>query len=283
MPELPEVENIRIQLERFLVGHKIEKVVVNYRKTLTDGEDKLVGGKVVEVKRYAKALSVNLDNEFSFVMHVKMTGQPIYRGPNLKNPPNLSEKVVGGVPGKHTHVIFYLDKGGALYFNDYRKFSWIKVVKTNDVKNLDYIKKLGPEPLDGLTETMFKEILGQTSKGIKVLLMDQSKISGVGNIYANDALFLAKVHPSRRSSGLSEKETSALYHAIENVLKRGLKFHGASEQAFVTPDGNTGEYQEHTLVYDKKGEDCVNACGGKIEKIKLGGRGTYFCPRCQKK
>ena len=283
MPELPEVENIRIQLENFLVGHKIEKVRVNHRKTLTEDEDKLVGGKVVEVKRFAKALSVDLDNGFSFVMHVKMTGQPIYRGPNLKNPPDLSEKVVGGVPGKHTHVIFYLDKGGVFYFNDYRKFGWIKVVRTSDVINLDFIKKLGPEPLDGLTEAIFKEILGQTSKGVKVLLMDQSKISGVGNIYANDALFLAKIHPARSSSSLSEKEITSLYQAIEDVLKRGLKLHGASEQAYVTPDGKTGEYQEHTLVYGREGENCPNTCGGKIEKIKLGGRGTYFCLSCQKK
>ena len=282
MPELPEVENIRIQLENFLVGHKIEKVKVNYRKTLPEDEEKLIGGNVVKVNRFAKALSVSLDNDYSFVMHVKMTGQPIYRGPNLEKPPDLSKKVVGGVPGKHTHVIFYLDKEGVLYFNDYRKFGWIKVVKTSDVENLDYIKKLGPEPLDGLTEELFKEILRSSGKGIKVLLMDQSKISGVGNIYANDALFLAKVQPSRRSSSLSEKETIALYHSIEDVLKRGLKFHGASEQAFVTPDGNIGEYQEHTLVYDREGEDCLNKCGGKIKKTKLGGRGTYFCSSCQK-
>lgn len=282
MPELPEVENIRIQLENFLVGHKVEKVKVNYRKTLPEDEEKLVGGKIIKVNRYAKALSVDLDNDYSFVMHVKMTGQPIYRGPNLKNPPELSKKIVGGVPGKHTHVIFYLDKGGILYFNDYRKFGWIKVVKTKDLGNLDFINKLGPEPLDGLTEEMFKEILKTSGKGIKVLLMDQSKISGVGNIYANDALFLAKVYPSRKSSSLSEKEMVSLYHAIEDVLKNGLKFHGASEQAFVTPDGKTGEYQEHTLVYDREREDCLNKCGGKIKKIKLGGRGTYFCPSCQK-
>lgn len=170
-----------------------------------------------------------------------------------------------------------------LYFNDYRKFGWIKVVKTKDVKDMDFIKKLGPEPLKDLTLKEFKNITKSTTKAIKLLLMDQTKISGVGNIYANDALYLAKINPFTKSKDIEDKKIESLYNAIEDVLKKGLKYHGASEQAFVTPDGNSGEYQNYTLVYGKKGESCSNLCGGKIEKIKLGGRGTYFCPICQKK
>jgi formamidopyrimidine-DNA glycosylase len=282
MPELPEVESIRLQLEHFLIGHKIISIKVNNRKTLAQDEDKLVNAKIKSVRRFGKALCIDLDNGYSAVVHLKMTGQFIYRGPRLKNPPPLDKKLVGGAPGKHTHVIFELDKKGILYFNDYRRFGWIKIVKTAQVKNFDFIKKLGPEPLDGLTPEKFSEIIGKTSRSIKLLLMDQTKIGGIGNIYANEALFLAKINPKTPAESLSHKEIKTLYKAIEIALKKGLKFKGASEQSFVNPDGTTGNFQDHTLVYGRQGEVCPNNCGGKIKKIMLGSRGTFFCSNCQK-
>lgn len=292
MPELPEVESIRIKLEKYLIGHKVEKVKVNYAKALQGDPKNLIGGKVKKIRRFGKVLSIDTDNGYSAVIHIKLTGQLIYRGPNLKEPPNLSKKVTGGVPGKHTHVVFELDKGGvllddksqraALYYNDVRKFGWIKIVKTDKVEEIDFIKKLGPEPLDGLTFEKFKEILGSTRRSIKTLLMDQSKIGGVGNIYANDALWKAKVHPERPADKLKEDEIKKLYKAIEEVLKAGLKYEGASELAYVSPSGEEGNYQDHSLVYGREGEPCRRHKDTKIEKKKVAGRGTYYCPACQR-
>ena len=282
MPELPEVESIKIQLERFLLGHTIAKVQVNHRKILTEGEDKLVGGKITAVRRFGKALAIDTNNGYSTVAHVKMTGQFIYRGPYLKAPPALPKKVAGGAPGKHTHVIFHLDKDGILYFNDYRRFGWIKVVKTSEVKSLPFIASLGPEPLDGLTHKHFSLLVSKTKRAIKLLLMDQTKIAGVGNIYANDALWLAKINPVRPAASLSPREIKALYSAIEKVLRQAIKNGGSSEIAFVNPDGTEGSYQNHFLVYDREGEPCPRCRKAKIKKLRLGSRGTYFCPKCQK-
>ena len=282
MPELPEVESIKNQLNKFLVAHTLESVEIRYPKAFQGNPDNLIGGEVMGVRRFGKVTVIDFDNNFSLVIHIKLTGQLIYRGPKLKKPPKPSVKIFGGIDGPHTEVIFYLDKGGKLYYNDFRKFGWLKVVQTKEVENIDFIKKLGPEPLDGLTLVKFKEIVSSTGRAVKTLIMDQSKIAGVGNIYANDALYLAKIHPERKSNSLSDDEIKALYDAMEEVLKRGLKYGGASELSFVTPDGSDGKYQEHTLAYGKTGKKCTR-CVGVFEKITVGGRGTFFCPRCQVK
>lgn len=281
MPELPEVESVRKKLNDFLVGHKIEKVEVKDRKILEEGEKSLEGGRVEKIRRFGKVLSIDLDNGFSAVIHIKLTGQLIYRGPNLENPPKLSDKVHGGAPGKHTHVVFDLDRKGKLYYNDYRKFGWIKVVETDKVEEIDFIKNLGPEPLDGLTLEKFKELTSSTRRTIKTLIMDQSKMGGVGNIYANDALWLAKINPKTPANELSEEKVEELYKAIEEVLKNGLEMEGASELAFVMPSGEEGSYQDHTFVYGREGEKCKRNHDAEIKKFKLSGRGTYYCPVCQ--
>src|SRR3989344_2783584 len=173
MPELPEVETIRIQLDKFLIGHTVEKVEVKNRRILASGENLLIGGKVIKVRRFGKVTVVDLDNGYSFLVHVKLTGQFIYRGPNLKKPLNLSNKVVGVVPGKHTHVIFYFDRGGILYYNDIRQFGWIKIVQSAKLKaQNEFIGKLGPEPLvtksssgqTVLTLDLFKNILSKSKR-----------------------------------------------------------------------------------------------------------------------
>jgi len=281
MPELPEVETIRMQLDRFLRGHKVIGVYVKNRKIFEGDEKKLFGGKVLLVRRFGKVTVIDLDNGYSIITHVKLTGQFIYKGPNLVNFGQLSKKVVGGVPGIHTHVIFELDHGGKLFYNDVRRFGWMKVVKTEKVGDFPFIKKLGPEPLRDLTKEKFTEILSKTGRSIKVVLMDQTKIGGVGNIYANDALWLAKISPKRKASSLTDDESGVLFNAIVEVLKRGIKYGGASELAFVTPDGQEGKYQEHTLVYGKEGKFCLGCKKEKIKKYFLSGRGTYFCPNCQ--
>ena len=224
---------------------------------------------------------MDFDNGYSVVTHVKMTGQFVYRGPNLKNPGALSPKVVGGIPGVHTHVIFHLNKEGVLYYNDLRRFSWMKVVETKEVEELDFIKKLGPEPFKDLTKDLFIDIVLKNKRAIKVILMDQTKMGGIGNIYANDALFLAKILPERKANTLTQQIAGKLYDSIIKVLETGIKHGGASENAFVTPDGTEGNYQDHSLVYARAGQVCSNNCGGKIKKIMLSGRGTFYCPNCQ--
>lgn len=280
MPELPEVELVKLQLTKYLAGHRIISVDINYPKMFS-GDKKNLLSKVKGVRRFGKVVSIDLANNYSVLIHIKLTGQLIYRGPNLKNPQKLSNKVTGGIPGPHSHVVFHLDRGGSLFFNDVRKFGWLRTMKTSSVAKEGFVANLGPEPLSDLSLKEFQTILGKTHRMIKVLLMDQTKIGGIGNIYANDALWLAKIHPERKANELSEKETKRLYRAINKVLREGLKTGGASELAFVRPDGTEGNYQKHFLAYGKKDILCSRCKKRKFAKIKVGGRGTYFCPVCQ--
>lgn len=289
MPELPEVETMKIQLQKFLVGHTIKDIEILSNKVISGEPKNLIGGKVTDVRRFGKVSVIDLSNGYSILTHVKLTGQYIYRGSNLKNPGKLSDKVSGGIPGPHTLVIFKLDHDGVLYYNDVRRFGWIRIEKTHDVESESFIKKLGPEPFGSaqgkpslLTLEIFRQILSKTSRAIKIVLMDQTKMGGVGNIYANDALWLAQINPKTPSNQLSDQSTNQLFKAILTVLKAGLKYGGASELNFVTPDGDTGEYQNHTLVYGHEGEPCERCHKAIIEKSFLSGRGTYFCPVCQK-
>lgn len=169
MPELPEVETMRIQLEKFLVGHVIDKIEIRDKRYEIRDKEKLVGTKIDGVRRFAKVTSIDLSNGYSILTHVKLTGQYIYRGPNLphvaEGSAGLSKKVVGGVPGPHTLIIFNLDRDGKLYYNDIRRFGWIKIVKTSEVENEPFVKKLGPEPFKGLALKVFQEILSKNLKG----------------------------------------------------------------------------------------------------------------------
>ena len=281
MPELPEVEAIKLQLGKFLKGHTIKDVEIRNTKTFAGNPKDIIGGKVTGIRRFGKVSVIDLDNKFSILTHVKLTGQYIYRGPNLPDPKSLSPKVTGGVPGRHTLVIFDLDKGGKLYYNDVRRFGWIRIIKTSEVETEPFIKKLGPEPFKDLTLKIFETILTKSGRPIKIVLMDQEKMVGVGNIYANDALWKAAISPKRLANSLTETEIKKLYDAVLFVLKEGIKWGGASELAFVTPDGTEGKYQGHTLAYGRDGDPCARCHKSVIKKFFLGGRGTYWCPICQ--
>lgn len=281
MPELPEVESIRLQLEKFLIGHKILSIEIKNKRIFPDNDKDIIGAKFIKARRFGKVTVLDFDNGKSLMIHVKMTGQIIYRGPNLLNP-LASPKISGGLPGPHTHVIFTLDKGGKVYYNDFRRFGWLRIVDTKDVEGTGLVGKMGPEPFRDLTLDHFKNVLSKTKRAIKVVIMDQSKIAGVGNIYANDALYLAKINPSRPAVSLSNGEAKNLFDAIHSVLKDGMKYGGSSENSFVTPDGGEGMYQRHTLVYGKQGNLCPVCKKEKIIKTMIGGRGTYLCPNCQK-
>ena len=275
MPELPEVETIRMQLEKYIKGSIIKDIEIRNPKYEILNKSKILNSKIIAIRRFAKQLSIDLYNNYSIMIHVKMTGQLIYRGSKLKLN-NLSKKVIGGLNGKHTHLIFHLNDGD-LYYNDVRQFGWIKIVNSEQLA----VNSFAPEPLKDLTLEYFSSLLAKSKRNIKVLLMDQTKIGGIGNIYANDCLWLAGISPRSTANNLQREKVKELYKAIHTVLKAGLKYGGASEFAFITPDGQEGEYQNHTLVYGHEGQICKSCKINKIEKFFLGGRGTYVCKQCQ--
>lgn len=316
MPELPEVETIRRGLEKYVVGYTIEDVDVRLPKMVVGKVQNIIGAKIQSVRRFGKGLVIDLDNGYSLAIHVKMTGQLIFR----KVPPSFAppmaglrkgkrvrrvEDSVGELPGKHTHVIFKLktnpstslrrkseerkkmlrvaqhdNERAYLYYNDQRQFGWVKILKTADVSVLPFFKSLGKEPLKDLTRKDFAQVVASAKQPVKIVIMDQARIAGIGNIYANDALFRAKINPKRAANSLTKAETKELFDAIEAVLQKGIEAGGASEWHYVDVLGGKGKYQNFFLVYGKDGKPC-SRCGTTIERIKLGGRGTFFCPQCQ--
>jgi len=288
MPELPEVETIRLGLQKYLVGHKIIDVQIKVPKIFIGSVKQIIGAKIINLKRIGKGLIIELDNNFVLAIHLKMTGQLIYQDEKTKNIA-LSAKIGGEkLPSKYSHVIFVLDNNAFLYYNDLRRFGWIKVIKKDQLMQMPFFKEMGPEPLVAsssgqahLTLELFKKIVSSSNIVIKVLLMDQKRIGGVGNIYANEALFEAKIDPRRKAKSLSSKEIKKLHESVLDVLRKGLEYGGSSDENFVNALGQEGNYQNHTLVYGKEKEPCRN-CKNLIKKIKLGGRGTYYCPSCQK-
>lgn len=265
MPELPEVETIRMQLEKFLKGKKIIGVEVKTPKSFPDDKRKILDTRILDTRRFGKVLVIDLDNDYSLLIHFKLTGQLL----------------VNGTPGPYTRVIINFEKGEKLVFNDLRIFGWIKIANSGQVTADRFIGKLGPEPLKNLTFDLFQKALSKTARPIKIVLMDQEKIAGVGNIYTNDALWLAGISPQRTANSLQPEEQKKLYGAILKVLKSGIKYGGASDQFYIKPDGTKGKYQDHFLVYGQEGRPCIK-CREKIKKFFLGGRGTYFCPACQR-
>ena len=248
----------------------------------------IIGAKVIDIKRIGKGLIIELNNGFVLTVHLKMTGQLVFQDKTTENS-TLSKKVGGDVlPSKYSHVIFSLDKGAKLYYNDLRRFGWVKVLKKEELKDVAFFNEMGPEPKVGedlagkeLTLDYFKNTIQKGNLPVKLLLMDQKKIGGIGNIYANDALFLAGIDPRRKGKTLTDEEIEKLFKAIYEVIRKSLSYGGSSDENFVNVLGQEGNYQNHTLVYGKKGEKC-SICGATIEKIQLGGRGTYFCPKHQR-
>ena len=285
MPELPEVETIRLGLQKYLVGKRIERVEIRLPKLFEGDPRKITGANIASVRRFGKALVIDLDpstssgQAFSLAVHVKMTGQLVYVGKDRPKESRISSKV-GTVPNAFTHVIFHLSENAKLFYNDIRQFGWLKVLPTSEVEQMKFISELGPEPFKDLTPEKFKEILRDKPTAIKVLLMDQKILAGVGNIYANDALYLSKINPKRGAKHITEEEAESLYEAIHTVLKKGLELGGSSEHTYVTALGEEGAYQKHFLVYGKAGKACTK-CGSRIIRTTLGGRGTFFCEVCQ--
>jgi len=289
MPELPEVETIRRGLELGLTSQMITSVEVLWPKSFPVPEDLIqqivVGSTVKHLGRRAKVLMVELDNGYSMLFHLKMTGQMVLEKAD-------GERFAGGHPTKSmrdtlpdssTKVIFGLKSGDRLYFNDFRKFGWIKLVPTSEIGLDPLVARLGPEPLsDDFTLAGFRQqLLRHKGSAIKPTILDQSTVSGVGNIYADESLHLAKIHPLRLSGSLTSIESKRLYEAIKTIIALGIEHGGTSFAVYVNALGGKGDYLDHARVFRRQGQPCP-VCGTIIQKIRVAGRGTHLCPKCQK-
>ncbi len=266
MPELPEVETIKRELSRAVLGKKIIGVKINNPRVIRQpGKERFSKGlkntTIKNILRKGKLLILELSTGKSLIIHLKMTGQLIYPG-NLRQ----------------SRVSFKLSNNKWLDFNDRRLLGELRLL--DDWTSFKFIKELGPEPFD-LTADRFKKMLANKKTKIKPLLMDQTFISGIGNLYAAEALFRARIHPRRPSCSLTDKEKDTLFKQIQAVLKQAIDYKGSSVDQYVQLSGQPGDYAKYHKVYGREGRPCF-VCKTPIKRISLAGRGTYFCPRCQK-
>lgn len=314
MPELPEVETIKLSLEKKILGLTIKDIQILNPKSFLGDPEIIKDTKVIKVWRRAKVLGIDLESYQSSVVsrqkeknslpaedrrlmtllfHLKMSGQVIFIN-SQKSQVKSEQRFVGGhptkdmlgdLPNKHTRVIFEFSDGSHLYFNDQRKFGWIKIVRTEELENINhgYTNKLGPEPLEPefTWEILRSSIITHPSQAVKVAVLDPSVVAGVGNIYACEACFNAKINPRTKVSQLTDEALKSLHRGVLKALRDGIKYGGSTKTHFVDVDGKKGLFLDYANVYNRVGKPC-KICGTKIAKIKLGGRGTFFCPTCQK-
>ncbi len=279
MPELPEVETIRLQLQSNIVGKIIKKIKIFSQKQFIGDPKIIINQKIIEIQRKGKILSIKLSNNFYINIHLKLTGELLFA--KNRNNPIFPEIIpfthTKKMPANITRIIIYFHDKSVLFFNDLRKFGWIKI--SNNAEQPRGIDVLSSD----FTLKHFINLINSATKPIKLLLMDQEKIAGVGNIYANDALFLAKIHPLRKPRSFTKTEIVNLYKAIKKIIKQGIKHGGSSgaDEAFIHLNGKKGKHQQYFLVYQRENQPCLN-CHKPIKRIKKGGRSSFYCPICQK-
>lgn len=272
MPELPEVETIKRQLQRKIKGKTIKAVEIRLAKMVKVDKNffkkNIIGAKIKNIWRRAKLLIFELTNSYRILIHLKMSGQLIYQGE----------------AGKHTHLIYYFSDGARLIHNDLRQFGYVKLVAKEQLKELlEKKENYGPEPLaKEFTLEVFEKLLKKyPKKKIKPLLMDQTFLAGIGNLYADEILFAAGVLPLRSVGKLKPQETKKIYQNIIHILKLAIKHRGTSADLYVDTEGKPGNFVSLLKVYGREGKKCFR-CGGRIKRIKINGRSAHFCPRCQK-
>lgn len=286
MPELPEVETLRTALEKEIIGKTIKDIEVRYAGSFRDDPDQITGAKIKSVHRRAKLLWLTLSNGKSLVIHLKLTGQLIYiyDGP-------ADGGVVGGhpekvydqtPPHKHTHVIIEFTDGSHLYFNDLRKFGWMKVVESGH-ETSTMAGELGIEPLSKDFTINNLVALGKKrpKMPIKQFLMDQNIIAGIGNIYSDEILWCAKIHPFRKAGDVPPEGWKQIAKFTPEVLNLALKVGGTSFSSFRHLSGAMGKFYDYTKAYQKTGQPCKRKDGGIMERKKIGGRSAHYCPVCQ--
>lgn len=288
MPELPEVETVRIGLSQYLPGKQVASVRHDWPKGFpnaeTDVNTFLLHSTITGVRRRAKVLLIDLDTSYTLVIHLKMTGQLVFRGKDAQfgaGHPNAS--LVGELPDKSTRVSFAFTDGSHLFFNDQRKFGWVRLLPTVEVENLDFFQKVGPEPLaaDFTAADFIGRLQRRHKSGIKAVLLDQTVVAGIGNIYADESLWGAKIHPETKVQDIPQPQLVDLYAALRAVLQLSIEKGGSTDRNYVNAEGKRGSYLTFANVFRREGKDCPR-CGTTIIKTRVAGRGTHTCPFCQR-
>lgn len=313
MPELPEVETVRRGLHGLIIGRTVKKETHDTAKSFpnapADVRQFLIGSTVTNVRRRAKVLLIDLSTDYTLVIHLKMTGQLVwvnetsrqtsFRGRSEKgeltspssggeNPSSRfgaghpNDSLIGELPDRSTRVTLEFTDGSKLFFNDQRKFGWMKLLPTIEVPNIDFMKRVGPEPLEAdFTPAQFAaRFTRRTKTSIKAALLDQSVIAGVGNIYADESLWGAKIHPKRLVSSITPTEFALLYTELRSVMNLAIEKGGSTDKNYVNAEGKRGSYMDFARVFRREGQACPR-CGTTIIKFKSAGRGTHVCPVCQ--
>ncbi len=290
MPELPEVETIVRDLNKTVLGRKIEDVWSDFKKIVkkpkfSDLKKRIKGKKIEKIWRRGKNIIFELSGNKTLLIHQKLTGHlllgnwrlekgkwaSLIKGPLSEDPKN-----------RFLHLIFWLDNGQQLALSDLRKFAKVELWDSNDFKESKEFKSLGPEPLEkSFTFERFKERFKNKKGKIKQVLMDQTIIAGIGNIYSDEVLWKAKIHPFEQASKLNEKKLKKIYQAIREILPKAIKLGGESFSDFRKLSGKKGYFDKERKVYQREGEKCSH-CGTIIKRVKLAGRSAHFCPKCQK-
>jgi len=287
MPELPEVETVKRGLEKLLIGHTFKRVTSDNPKSFpnapADVDQFLIGAAVTAIRRRAKVLMIDLSSDYTLVIHLKMTGQIVYRGEDSFGAGHPNGSLIGTLPDRSTHVEFWLNNNAKLYFNDQRKFGWVRLIPTVEVPNIDFMKKVGPEPLDdNFTAKEFVQRL-ERRKGttIKAAILDQTVLAGIGNIYADEGLWGAKIHPATRVKDVPVAKLKKLFSELQYVLRLSIEKGGSTDRNYVNAEGNRGSYIDFARVFRQEGMPCQRHPNQLIEKIRVASRGTHICPKCQ--
>jgi len=286
MPELPEVETVRRGLSQLIIGKEIKSENHDTEKGFPNAPDDvkhfLIGASIIEVRRRAKVLMIDLSTGYSLLIHLKMTGQLVFVGETRFGAGHPNDSLVNELPDKSTRVTLSFKDGSKLFFNDQRKFGWMKLLPTIEIPNISFMQKVGPEPLssDFMPNDFIQRLARRPKTNIKAALLDQSVVAGIGNIYADESLWGAKIHPKRLVSSLTEDEMKVLYTEMRAVMNLAVEKGGSSNHTYVNAEGKKGSYMDFARVFRREGLACPR-CGTTIEKLRVAGRGTHICPFCQ--
>ena len=292
MPELPEVQTTVNDLNRKIKGLTITGIWTDwpkyFKRSIGGWETfrKIVKGKKIKkIRRIGKNIIFDLSHDKEILIHQKLTGHLLVGHWQIKNnlPISTEKGLFAEKVNNYIHAIFWLNKNKMMGFSDLRKFGKILVTDKRDFDNLKDLKDIGPDPLTpkfGFNE--FKSLISKKRGPIKKILMDQNVVSGIGNIYSDEILFVAKIHPLKKAEKLGDKELRAIFEAAKKILKKAIKLRGTSTSDYRDTAGKAGRYTEVRLVYQREGEKCPQRCGGVIKRLKIGSRSTRFCPYCQK-
>lgn len=286
MPELPEVETVRRGLAELIVGKTVvsetHDTLKGFPNTPEDVASFLVDAQVREVRRRAKVLIIDLSTDYSLLIHLKMTGQLVFVGDTRFGAGHPNDSLVGSLPDKSTRVTLGFSDGSQLFFNDQRKFGWMRLMPTVEIPNIDFMQKVGPEPLaaDFTPQDFIQRLRRRSKTNIKAALLDQTVIAGVGNIYADESLWGARIHPRRLVSNVTDAELEVLYTELRTVMNLAIEKGGSSNHTYINAKGKKGSYMDFARAFRREGLPCPR-CGAPIEKSRVAGRGTHTCPVCQ--